>query len=101
MKKSKSRTFFKQLPTTGGIAANDNDKINQFSKGNIHQIRAYTLTLTEFLRKYPGRYSHYILLDHQDWMAGNAPEALEEKWTLILQNSQSGTVAGHDLGAAL
>lgn len=60
-------------------------------QGNIHQIRSYTLTLTEFLRQYPGRYSHYILLDHQDWMAGNAPEALEEEWTLILQNSRPGT----------
>ena len=57
----------------------------------VRNIRTYTLTLTDFLRQYPGRYSHYILLDHQDWMAGNAPEALEEEWELILQNSLPGT----------
>ncbi len=55
------------------------------------RIHTYTTTLSEFLKDKPGTYSHYILLDHQDWLAGNHPEALEEEWQLILQNSRPGT----------
>ena len=39
----------------------------------------------------PGEYSHFVLLDHQDWLAGNQPEALKEEWRLILENSRPGT----------
>jgi S-adenosylmethionine-diacylglycerol 3-amino-3-carboxypropyl transferase len=68
-------------------------KIENFQhlQNNIAKIQTYTLTLTDFLRQYPGCYSHFILLDHQDWMAGNAPDALEEEWGLILENSTPGT----------
>jgi S-adenosylmethionine-diacylglycerol 3-amino-3-carboxypropyl transferase len=31
------------------------------------------------------------LLDHQDWLAWHAPQALEEEWALILQNSRPGS----------
>ena len=52
---------------------------------------SYTSTLSDFLEKNPGNYSHYVLLDHQDWLAANNVPALEEEWRLILKNSQSGT----------
>ena len=39
----------------------------------------------------PGEYSHYVLLDHQDWLAENDEEALKEEWELILKNSKKGT----------
>lgn len=55
---------------------------------NIHQ---HTMTITDFLRKNPGTYSHYVLLDHQDWLAANNRQALEEEWEMILANSRPGT----------
>jgi len=30
-------------------------------------------------------------LDHQDWLAANNIQALEEEWSLILKNSRPGT----------
>jgi S-adenosylmethionine-diacylglycerol 3-amino-3-carboxypropyl transferase len=54
-------------------------------------VRPHTTTVANFLREYPGHYSHYILLDHQDWLAAHDPEALREEWELILQNSAPGT----------
>jgi S-adenosylmethionine-diacylglycerol 3-amino-3-carboxypropyl transferase len=57
----------------------------------IHKIRPHTCTVTEFLRKNPGVYSHYVLLDHQDWLAWHDPDALLEEWELILANSRPGT----------
>ncbi len=59
---------------------------------NAHsRAKTYTSTLSNFLIDNPGSYSHYILLDHQDWLAANDLPALEEEWRLILDNSQSGT----------
>ncbi|MBR9920997.1 MAG: BtaA family protein [Bacteroidetes bacterium] len=57
----------------------------------IDRVKTHTNTLAEFLQKNPGSYSHFILLDHQDWLAQHMPEALEEEWHLILKNSHSGT----------
>lgn len=55
------------------------------------RIRQHTKTISQFLRDQPGTYSHYILLDHQDWLAANDRPALREEWELILANSRPGT----------
>jgi S-adenosylmethionine-diacylglycerol 3-amino-3-carboxypropyl transferase len=39
----------------------------------------------------PDEYSHYVLLDHQDWLASHDLEGLREEWDLILKNSRPGT----------
>jgi S-adenosylmethionine-diacylglycerol 3-amino-3-carboxypropyl transferase len=54
-------------------------------------VQPHTTTISEFLRKNPGTYSHFILLDHQDWLAANNREELEEEWRQILKNSRPGT----------
>jgi S-adenosylmethionine-diacylglycerol 3-amino-3-carboxypropyl transferase len=53
----------------------------------VGRVRARTMSLSEFLRRHPGRYSHFILLDHQDWLAAHDPASLAEEWELILRNS--------------
>jgi S-adenosylmethionine-diacylglycerol 3-amino-3-carboxypropyl transferase len=58
-------------------------------KNNV--IKTHSSTITAFLQKNPANYSHYVLLDHQDWMAHHSPEALEEEWKLIISNSRPGT----------
>lgn len=60
-------------------------------RANAGRIRSYNCTLTDFLKLYPGSYSHFILLDHQDWLAWHDPEALHEEWEHILSNSKPGT----------
>jgi len=67
-------------------------KENQLALGmNQGRIRTHTTSVTNFLRENPGKYTHYVLLDHQDWLAWNDPKALIEEWTLILENSRPGT----------
>ena len=56
----------------------------------VSRLQLHTCTLSSFLRKHPGKYTHFILLDHQDWLAWHAPEALREEWQLILQNAAPG-----------
>lgn len=60
-------------------------------KKSIHKLRTYTTTIADFLKQHPNQYSHFVLLDHQDWLAAHAPEALQEEWRLILANSRPGT----------
>lgn len=66
------------------------DNFNRLRE-NIHKIKIHNSSLALFLKNHPGRYTHYILLDHQDWMAGHCPEALAAEWELILKNSQPKT----------
>lgn len=54
-------------------------------------LSTHTTTISQFLKDRPGPYSHYVLLDHQDWLAANDRPALEEEWQLILANSRPGT----------
>lgn len=57
----------------------------------IHKIQTHTNSLLEFLEQHPGPYSHFILLDHQDWMGHARPGQLAEEWNHILANAQSGS----------
>jgi len=54
-------------------------------------IATHTTTVSQFLKDNPGKYSHFVLLDHQDWLDSNSPDLLVEEWELILQNSRPGT----------
>lgn len=60
-------------------------------KARVDRVGTYTCTLTDFLRRRPGRYSHFILLDHQDWLAWHQPQTLAEEWQAIFANSRPGT----------
>jgi S-adenosylmethionine-diacylglycerol 3-amino-3-carboxypropyl transferase len=54
------------------------------------RIRTHTTSLSDFLRNNPGAYTHFVLLDHQDWLASHLRPALEEEWHLILANAAPG-----------
>lgn len=69
----------------------------------LDRLTTHTCSVSDFLRRHPGQYSHFVLLDHQDWLAWHDPAALREEWQLILANSRPGTKilmrsAGPDLG---
>jgi S-adenosylmethionine-diacylglycerol 3-amino-3-carboxypropyl transferase len=55
------------------------------------RVRTHTCTVAQFLKNNPGVYTHYVLLDHQDWLAHHDPAALAEEWALIFANSRPGT----------
>lgn len=58
---------------------------------HLSRITCHTTSVSGFLRDHPGVYSHYVLLDHQDWLAWKDPVALREEWDRILACSRSGT----------
>ena len=56
----------------------------------VDRISQYNATVTQFLKDNPGQYSHFIMLDHQDWLAEHDRDALAEEWETILANSRPG-----------
>ena len=56
----------------------------------VDRLHTHTCTVSGFLQANPGAYTHYVLLDHQDWLAAHLPEALREEWALIFENSAPG-----------
>jgi S-adenosylmethionine-diacylglycerol 3-amino-3-carboxypropyl transferase len=57
----------------------------------LSRIKVHTSTVSEFLRTHPGEYSHFVLLDHLDWLAWHDTAALLEEWRHIFRNSRQGT----------
>lgn len=55
------------------------------------RITLHTMTLTEFLTRFPSRYTHFCLLDHMDWIPHQDTDALDTLWRAILNNSAPGT----------
>jgi S-adenosylmethionine-diacylglycerol 3-amino-3-carboxypropyl transferase len=60
-------------------------------RAKSERVRTHTCTISQFLQRNPGTYSHFVLLDHQDWLAWHDHDALREEWELILANSRPGT----------
>jgi len=58
--------------------------------GLVDRILPRTCTVSEFLRSTGERLTRLVLLDHMDWMASRAPEALREEWELILERAAPG-----------
>jgi S-adenosylmethionine-diacylglycerol 3-amino-3-carboxypropyl transferase len=55
------------------------------------RIHSYDLSISDFLESHPGSYTHFVLLDHLDWLAYYKPSELLREWNLILTNSVPGT----------
>jgi S-adenosylmethionine-diacylglycerol 3-amino-3-carboxypropyl transferase len=55
------------------------------------RITTHSTTIANFLRQNPAQYTHYVLLDHQDWLASHDMDGLREEWDLVLKNSRPGT----------
>ncbi len=51
------------------------------------RVATHTGTLADFLKQSTHTYDRFILLDHQDWMAVHAPQALDEEWNLVIGGS--------------
>lgn len=53
-------------------------------RDRVDRVRVHTDSLTEYMRGSGLDWSHFVLLDHQDWLAHEAPEALAEEWRHLL-----------------
>lgn len=56
----------------------------------LSKIHLHTTSITAFLKTEPEPCTHFILLDHQDWLAEHQPGALTDEWNLIAQKALPG-----------
>jgi S-adenosylmethionine-diacylglycerol 3-amino-3-carboxypropyl transferase len=56
----------------------------------LDRVTIHTATITRFLQENPGEYSHFVLLDHQDWLAWHDTDLLVEEWREIFRHSRPG-----------
>jgi S-adenosylmethionine-diacylglycerol 3-amino-3-carboxypropyl transferase len=62
----------------------------QMLQKRIGRIKLQTSSLLQALQKSNHNYSHFVLLDHQDWMANTQPHLLAKEWKQILEHAKSG-----------
>lgn len=61
-------------------------------KGGLHsRVHIHTSDLTSFLRGHPGTLSHFVLLDHMDWLSHEHPELLAAEWQAIIDKARPGS----------
>ena len=91
-----SDNYFWRVYTTGSYSVNccpNYLKSENFETlaANVDRVLTHNNSVSGFLRENPGSYSHFVLLDHQDWLAQHDPRGLDEEWKLIIENSRPGT----------
>ncbi len=59
-------------------------------KQSVHKLNFSSDDLISFLENDRGKYSHFVLLDHMDWLAEHNQKALIKEWELMLQKAQPG-----------
>lgn len=55
------------------------------------RISLHSTSIESFLKNSNHTYSHFVLLDHQDWMAYNRPDLLANEWEAIFNKSKANT----------
>ena len=53
-------------------------------------ISTHTTTILDHLNQSDKKYSHFVLLDHMDWMAEHMKDVLAEQWQTIIDRSDDG-----------
>jgi S-adenosylmethionine-diacylglycerol 3-amino-3-carboxypropyl transferase len=57
----------------------------------LDRVRVITASLTDFLQREEQPFTHFALLDHQDWLACHDPLGLAEEWKVLLSTSLRGS----------
>lgn len=55
-----------------------------------HRVRLHTQGFADFLAAHPDTLTHFVLLDHQEWLWAHDRAALEQEWRMILARSAPG-----------
>lgn len=59
-------------------------------RAGIERVHLHTASFSDFLAGHPEPFTHFVLLDHQDWLVAHDPAGLEREWRLILERSAPG-----------
>jgi len=60
----------------------------QLKSGLVERVRTHTTTILDHLDASQQKYSHFVLLDHMDWMAEHMASVLATQWQAIVDRSE-------------
>lgn len=63
---------------------------HELLRARLERLHVHTMSLNDFLQRREAPLTHFVLLDHQDWLCAHDVPALEEEWRSILRCSQVG-----------
>ncbi|MEY5009353.1 MAG: hypothetical protein RLZZ253_492 [Verrucomicrobiota bacterium] len=66
------------------------ENFERLKGGLVEKIEVHTTDLTGFLKSHGGTFSHFVLLDHMDWLSHAHPGLLAEEWQAIVDRARSG-----------
>lgn len=58
--------------------------------GLASRVHTHTTTILDHLKGVDGNYSHFVLLDHMDWMAEHMRDVLDLQWQEIIDRADDG-----------
>ncbi|MEO0531734.1 MAG: BtaA family protein [Planctomycetota bacterium] len=58
--------------------------------GLASRVHTHTTTILDHLKGADGNYSHFVLLDHMDWMAEHMRDVLDLQWQEIIDRADDG-----------
>ncbi len=60
--------------------------------GLVDRIQTHTSDLTAFLQNHNGKFSHFVLLDHMDWLSTQENNLLQKEWQASLDGARPGAM---------
>lgn len=58
-------------------------------KQSIHKLRFTSDNISSFMKQDQNKFTHFVLLDHMDWLAEHDQESLISEWNLMLKSAES------------
>jgi S-adenosylmethionine-diacylglycerol 3-amino-3-carboxypropyl transferase len=68
------------------------DNFQRLKDGLVDCIQTHTSELTSFLRTHDDTVSHFVLLDHMDWLSSEGNGLLQEEWQALVERSRMGAL---------
>lgn len=65
-------------------------QFNRLKAGLVDRVQAHNASILDHLNKTRRQYSHFVLLDHMDWLAEHLQDVLRTQWQAIVDCSDNG-----------
>ncbi len=66
------------------------DNFDRLKGGLVDRVKPHHASILSFLLETERKYSHYVLLDHMDWLAEHRKEVLARQWQAIIDRADDG-----------
>jgi S-adenosylmethionine-diacylglycerol 3-amino-3-carboxypropyl transferase len=66
------------------------ENFERLKAGLVDRISTHTDSVQGFLSRHTGTISHFVLLDHMDWLYSHFPQALAAEWQAIVERATAG-----------